>query len=157
MAALCLVNTEEAGRHQGRNSKHSQTQLCEPDGKIRRPEGDSDGTSPKRNPGRWYGVAPYPRYGAPPWIEWRGTVRRRSRQPRNVTILLRWSVLVDLLARESVKVEVIGGGEASLLKESAAALGGREAREGKAYGCPGSLCRSKGIVSESEMLFKKHG
>jgi hypothetical protein len=66
-------------------------------------------------------------------------------------------VLVDLLARESVKVEVIGGGEASLLKESAAALGGREAREGKAYGCPGSLCRSKGIVSESEMLFKKRG
>jgi hypothetical protein len=46
---------------------------------------------------------------------------------------------------------------ASLLKESAAALGGREAGEGKAYGSPGSLCRSEGIVHEPETLFGNHG
>jgi hypothetical protein len=61
MAVLWLVNTEEAGRHQGKNSKHPQTQLCKRDDKIWRPEGDSDGTGPKRNPGRWYGAAPNPR------------------------------------------------------------------------------------------------
>jgi hypothetical protein len=41
-------------------------------------------------------------------------------------------VLVDLLARESVEVEAVEGGEACVPKESAAALGGREGGEGKA-------------------------
>jgi hypothetical protein len=41
-------------------------------------------------------------------------------------------VLVDLLARESVEVEAIEGGEAHVLKESATVMGGREGGEGKA-------------------------
>jgi hypothetical protein len=82
MAALWLVNTEEVERHQG------------------------------KNPRRWCGAAPDPRCGAPPWIEWRAIVGRMSRRPHDVTVLPCWSVLVDLLARESVEVEAVEGGEA---------------------------------------------
>jgi hypothetical protein len=100
MAVLWLVNTEEAERHQGRNSKHPQMQLCKPDNKIQRPEGDPNGTSPKRNPGRGCGAAPDPLCGAPLWIQRCGTIGRWSRWQSDVTVLPHWSVLIDLLAWE---------------------------------------------------------
>jgi hypothetical protein len=55
MAALWLANPEEAEQHQGRNSKNPQTQLCKPGGKIRRHEGDPNGTGLKQNLGRGAG------------------------------------------------------------------------------------------------------